>query len=55
MADYVDNKTFYVAMTEYKKLCHEAEQVGDEYPVVLNILLNVFGKLLLVYLVNLTL
>ena len=45
MADYVDNKTFYVAMTEYKKLCHEAEQVGDEYPVVSEYIAECFWKI----------
>ena len=32
--NYVDNKRFYDEIVEYKKMCREAEDQGDEYPPI---------------------
>lgn len=34
--NYVNNAEFYAAMVEYKKKCREAEDAGDEPPIIPN-------------------
>jgi len=34
--DYINNADFYKALVEYKKACNEAEEAGEEYPVITN-------------------
>ena len=42
---YVNNKEFLAAMTEYKKLCIEAEESGDDKPLVTNYIGECFLKI----------
>ena len=42
---YVNNKEFLAAMTEYKKLCVEAEESGEEKPPVSNYIGECFLKI----------
>lgn len=44
-AHYVDNKKFYEEMKNYKALCREAEEVGDEYPRIPNYIGECFYKI----------
>ena len=34
MANYIDNKVFYKEITEYKRMCLEAENSGEENPYI---------------------
>ena len=42
---YVNNKEFLAAMTEYKKLCSEAEESGEDKPPVSNYIGECFLKI----------
>ena len=42
---YVNNKEFLAAMTEYRKLCTEAEESGEEKPPVTNYIGECFLKI----------
>lgn len=42
---YVDNKKFYQEMKDYIAVCREAEESGDEYPIVPNYLGECFYKI----------
>tara|TARA_B100000927_G_scaffold66154_1_gene52184 strand:- start:516 stop:1049 length:534 start_codon:yes stop_codon:yes gene_type:complete len=42
---YVNNKEFLAAMVEYKKLCSEAEESGEEKPPVTNYIGECFLKI----------
>ena len=42
---YVNNKEFLAAMTEYKKLCVEAEESGEDKPPVSNYIGECFLKI----------
>ena len=44
-AHYVDNKRFHQAMIEWKELCKEAEEAGEEKPPVTNYIGECFLKI----------
>jgi len=42
---YVNNKEFLAAMTEYRKLCTDAEESGEDKPAVSNYIGECFLKI----------
>ena len=42
---YVNNKEFLAAMTEYRKLCTDAEESGEDKPPVSNYIGECFLKI----------
>ena len=42
---YIDNKEFHQAMIEWKELCKEAEEAGEEKPPVTNYIGECFLKI----------
>ena len=42
---YVDNKKFLAAMTEWRKLCKDAEEEGEENPPLTNYIGECFLKI----------
>jgi len=42
---YIDNKRFYAEMQKYIAACKEAEECGDEYPIIPNYIGECFYKI----------
>ena len=44
-AHYVDNKKFHQAMIDWKELCKDAEEAGDEVPQITDYIGSCFLKI----------